>query len=48
MAAAVQPTPLGLEYLDAVLVAYLAWYGRPLPVELWHIHNAILNDERDA
>jgi streptogramin lyase len=40
----VQPTPLRLEYLDRVLAAYRARYGRPMPVDLWHIHNAILNE----
>ena len=42
----VQPTPLRLQYLDLVLAAYQARYGRSLPVDLWHIHNAILNEER--
>ena len=42
----VQPTPLRLEYLDKVLAAYKAEYGKDMPVDLWHIHNAILNEER--
>jgi streptogramin lyase len=42
----VQPTPLRLAYLDRVLAEYQARYGQPLPVDLWHIHNAILNEER--
>jgi streptogramin lyase len=42
----VQPTPLRLEYLDRVLAAYQARYGHALPADLWHIHNAILNEER--
>jgi virginiamycin B lyase len=41
----VQPTPLRLEYLDRVLAAYQVRYGHPLPVDLWHIHNAILTEE---
>lgn len=44
----VQPTPLRLQYLDRVLAAYEAGYGRPLPADLWHIHNAILNEERGS
>jgi streptogramin lyase len=42
----VQPTPLRLEYLDRVLAAYQARYRQPLPTDLWHIHNAILNEQR--
>jgi hypothetical protein len=42
----VQPTPLRLEYLNQVLAAYQAEYHQPLPLDLWHIHNAILNEER--
>jgi streptogramin lyase len=40
----VQPTPVRLQYLNKVLAAYKARYGRPMPVDLWHIHNAILNE----
>jgi streptogramin lyase len=40
----VQPTPLRLQYLDLVLQAYQARYGHALPADLWHIHNAILNE----
>lgn len=40
----VQPTPLRLQYLDLVLAAYRALYGHELPADLWHIHNAILNE----
>ena len=40
----VQPTPLRLEYLDRVLAAYHVRYGHAMPVDLWHIHNAILNE----
>ncbi|MEJ2210920.1 MAG: hypothetical protein P8129_18035, partial [Anaerolineae bacterium] len=42
----VQPSPLRLQYLDLVLAAYQARYGQPLPTDLWHIHNAILNEQR--
>jgi streptogramin lyase len=40
----VQPTPLRLQYLDLVLAAYRARYWHALPADLWHIHNAILNE----
>jgi virginiamycin B lyase len=42
----VQPTPLRLEYLDRVLVAYQAQHGQPMPVDVWNIHNAILDELR--
>jgi len=42
----VQPSPLRLEYLDLILVAYQDRYGRPMPVDLWNIHNAILDEKR--
>jgi streptogramin lyase len=40
----VQPTPLRLEYLDRVLAEYQAQYGGLMPVDMWNIHNAILNE----
>jgi virginiamycin B lyase len=40
----VQPTPLRLEWLDGVLSAYKASYHQAMPVDVWHIHNAILNE----
>ena len=42
--AIVQPTPLRLEYLNAVLAAYDDRYGEPMPVDGWTIHNYILNE----
>lgn len=42
----VQPTPLRLEWLDRVLAAYVSDYGQAMPVDVWNIHNAILNEER--
>jgi streptogramin lyase len=42
----VQPTPLRLEYLDRVLAAYQVSYKQALPLDLWHIHNAVLNEQR--
>ena len=40
----VQPTPLRLEWLDRVLAQYQLSYGEPMPVDVWNIHNAILNE----
>jgi len=42
--AIVQPTPVRLQYLDAVLQAYRAAYGDDMPVDGWAIHNFILNE----
>jgi hypothetical protein len=43
-----QPTPLRLRYLEAVLAAYRARYGEPMPVDVWNVHNFILREERDS
>ncbi|MGQ9502589.1 MAG: hypothetical protein ACUVSF_06885 [Anaerolineae bacterium] len=43
-----QPTPLRLRYLEQVLQAYQDAYGVPMPVEMWHIHNFILREERGS
>jgi hypothetical protein len=40
----VQPTPLRLQYLDLILAAYQARYGQAMPMDVWNIHNAILNE----
>jgi len=42
----VQPTPLRLEWLDRVLAAYQSQYGTLMPVDVWNIHNAILNEQQ--
>lgn len=41
-----QVTPLRLRYLEAILDAYQAAYGQPMPVDVWNIHLAILREER--
>lgn len=41
-----QVTPLRLRYLDEVMAAYANAYGRPMPVDVWNIHLAILREER--
>lgn len=38
----VEPTPLRLQYLDLVLQNYQAQNGKPMPVDVWNIHNYIL------
>ncbi len=43
-----QPTPLRLRYLDEVLNAYEELFGAQVPVDLWHVHNFILREERDG
>lgn len=42
----VQPTPVRLAWLDAVLAAYQAIYEEAMPVDVWHIHNMILNERQ--
>jgi hypothetical protein len=42
----VQATPLRLEWLDRVLEAYRQSYGSEMPVDIWQIHNAIVNEKR--
>ena len=31
-------------YLDLVLDSYRALYGTPMPVDIWGVHNFILNE----
>ncbi len=40
----VQATNIRLEYLDRVLAAYRSRYGAPMPVDIWALHNFILNE----
>ena len=44
----VQPTPLRLEWLDRVLLEYAENHPEApqMPVDVWNIHNAILNEGR--
>jgi virginiamycin B lyase len=44
----VQPTPLRLQWLDRALAEYETQYGQPLPVDVWNIHNAILNEQQGS
>ena len=41
-----QITPLRLRYLDAVLAAYAAAYGAPMPVDVWGMHAFVLPEVR--
>ena len=40
----VQATPLRLQWLDRVLAAYEAEHGVQMPVDVWNIHNQILQE----
>lgn len=40
----VQPTPVRLQYLNQVLLAYHKQYGERMPVDVWAFHNFILNE----
>jgi hypothetical protein len=44
----VQPTPLRLQWLDMVLAAYQSRYGEKMPVDVWNIHNFILQELRGS
>jgi hypothetical protein len=39
-----QPTPLRLRYLDAVLEAYRARFDTEIPVDVWNVHNFVLQE----
>jgi hypothetical protein len=41
----IQPTPLRLQYLGMVLDAYESRYGSRMPVDVWNIHNMILQEK---
>ncbi len=43
-----QPTPLRLEYLDAILDAYRSKYGEKMPVDVWNVHAFILREEKGS
>lgn len=40
-----QPTPLRLQYLDRVLAAYRNEYGGDMPIDVWNVHNFILQEK---
>jgi hypothetical protein len=43
-----QPTPLRMQYLEQILAAYQDQFGEPMPIDVWNIHNFILNEERGS
>jgi hypothetical protein len=43
----VQPTPLRLEWLDRTRAAYRARYGETMPVDVWNIHNLVLQEHAE-
>jgi hypothetical protein len=42
----VQPTPLRLKYIEAILAEYREQFGVEAPMDVWHVHNFILREER--
>jgi hypothetical protein len=43
-----QPTPLRLRYLDAILGSYRAQFGVEMPVDVWNVHNFVLQELRGS
>lgn len=43
----IQPTPLRLEYLSAIWDHYLATYSETMPVDVWNVHNFIIQEEKN-
>jgi hypothetical protein len=43
-----QPTPLRLRYLDTILGSYRAQFGAEMPVDVWNVHNFILQELRGS
>lgn len=43
-----QPTPLRLRYLDAVLASYREQFGTDMPIDVWNVHNFILQESRGS
>lgn len=43
-----QPTPLRLQYLEAILDEYGRQYGEKMPVDVWNVHNFVLREERGS
>ncbi len=47
VAGLVQPTPIRIRYLETILDTYEQRYGASMPVDVWTMHNFILNEELD-
>jgi hypothetical protein len=43
-----QPTPLRMQYLDAVLASYREQFGSEMPVDVWNVHAFVLREERGS
>jgi hypothetical protein len=43
----IQATPVRLAYLTQVWDSYQAQYGEPMPVDVWNVHNFILQEQRN-
>jgi hypothetical protein len=43
----IQATPLRLQYLTRVWDSYQAQYSAPMPVDVWNVHNFILQEQRN-
>jgi hypothetical protein len=41
----IQATPLRLEYLTKAWDEYQRLYGKPMPVDVWNVHNFILKED---
>lgn len=46
-AAVIQPTPLRLLYMDAILASYRAQFGVPMPVDVWNMHLYIIREVKN-
>lgn len=44
-AGVIQATPLRLNYLAQIWDSYLAQYGEAMPVDIWNVHNFILQEK---
>jgi hypothetical protein len=44
-AGVIQATPLRLKYLTQIWDSYWAQYGGPMPVDVWNVHNFILQEK---
>jgi hypothetical protein len=44
-AGVIQATPLRLKYLTQIWDSYLAQYGETMPVDVWNVHNFILQEK---
>ncbi|MCB0064285.1 MAG: hypothetical protein KDE19_19310, partial [Caldilineaceae bacterium] len=43
----IQPTPLRLQYLSAIWDHYQTIYSKTMPVDVWNVHNFIIQEEKN-